>query len=458
MNPAGPAVASGSSSQGYGFKRGDHVELAEAAHATLGSSPMTYDEGSFWRYNESTGLWERLRDELVNTTVASFAGAPMLGGGALKVSRGAVDGARKILQDRHLSEPNRPQFRDAAAGVAFANGFVNVVNGVISVVPHDPSHMAPHGHPFDFAPGLPHPQLDAFFDGVFSDTSPQDRADRVALIQEFVGASLIGEAPKYQTCLVLYGDGANGKSQLLEVAASVAPGAGVVAVPPQKWSERFQIAGLVGATLNLCNEIPDRDITNGETFKAVIDGTPVHAERKYQEGFDFRARAGHIFCANTLPSTTDQTHGFWRRFLVVLFTVDMQTAPNHTPDIGKAIVAAERPAIVAWALEGAARLQRQGKYTIPASSTEAKNNWRNEVDPVRRFIDSVLKQDPSATTSAKAMFGSYANWADENNFAKMSSSKFFRRLTGNGIKSTHTNKGSVYPGWRAPDAYKYDGL
>ena len=222
---------------------------------------------------------------------------------------------------------------------------------------------------------------------------------------------------------------------------------GVASLPPQKWAERFQIASLVGATLNVCNEIPDRDITGGEIFKSVISGEPVTAEKKFEPTFKFRPCAGHVFSANTLPGTVDQSHGYWRRFLLIPFTRDMEKAPGHQPDVAKGIIAAELPAIVAWALEGAARVQRQGGYTVPASSVAAKAVWRNDTDPVLLFISTVLTQVPGASMSAKDMYEAYQRWVMRHGHAIMSSAKFFRRLNANGVAATHTAKGSVYPGW-----------
>ncbi len=103
--------------------------------------------------------------------------------------------------------------------------------------------------------------------------------------------------------------------------------------------------------------------------------------------FEYRPRAGHIFSANSLPSTADVSHGFFRRFLIVRFTRDMEAAPGSRKDAAKHVIASDIVGIAAWAIEGAARLQRQGGFTIPPSSEEAISEWRRASNSVLLFID-----------------------------------------------------------------------
>ena len=408
------------------FQRGDHVELADATLATLETTAVTFDDGSFWRYEPARGLWLPVASEMVHTTVATFAGSPVLAGQGvrpLKVSHGAIVGATEIMRSELVSRPGRRVFADAPMGIAFANGFVQVVGGMIVVHQHSPDQLVRHAHPFAYAGVAPHPLFDQMLLDIFADTDPMDRAARIDLLQEFIGISVIGEATKYQRVLVLHGDGGNGKSQVVEIARAIVPGNGAVSVPPQLWAERFQIARLVGAVANFVDEIPERDITGGELFKSVVSGEPVHTERKHQDPFEFRPRAGHIFNANTLPGTVDQSHGFWRRLLVCSFTWDMEKAPCHRPNAAASVIAAELPAIVAWAIEGAARVQRNGGFTVPASSTALMETWRTDADPVRRFVQTMLTSDPTAAASSTAMYGAYRDWADRNGFSEMSSTE-----------------------------------
>lgn len=425
------------------FNRGDEAEIGANLLTELGSD-VTHDEGNFYTYVPTKGFWAQLSNELILTTVAEYAGSSVLypRPKLLSMSHARAKGAAAFARARLLADASRPVFARGAAGVVFGNGFVSVANGAVHLQAHDPAHLARHGFDFDFDPTLSPDRLLAFFDEVFEDIDPPQRAAQAELFQEFIGVCLVGEAARYQRCLVLYGNGANGKSSLMQIVGACFPKEAVVAIPPQDWGKTFRLAGLAGARINIVNEMPENDIVAHSTFKSIITGEPVTGEHKYQPAFTFESRAGHLFSANSLPATNDHSSGFWRRFMVIPFTRDMTAAPYHRPDVAREIVEAELPAIVAWALEGAARVQRRGGYCEPVSSRLVMDQWRQETDSVRQFLQTQCS--PTGTISAQSLHAAYMRWASESGYRPLALSGFGRRANLAGVKSRHTSTGNVY--------------
>lgn len=414
------------------FDRGDQVEIAQALLSTLATAPLTYDEGEFWRYSPDHGAWARLELATVEQTVVGFAGSPVGTGKRpppLKVGAPTVKGAVALARTDLLSRPSRVTFSAPRRGVAFANGFVTVHGGRIELLPHDPGNLCRYAFPFDYAPAAPAVELAEFFDVVFGDACEDEKAARVALLQEFVGACLIGEATLHQACLVLFGPGGNGKGELLRILRGLFPPGAVVSLPPQHWGARFQATRLVGALANFCDEIPERDITSGDVFKAIITGDPITTERKGQDSFEFAPIAGHLFSANVLPGTVDRSEGFFRRFLVLPFTRDLTRLPSRRPLAGAAVLAACLPGCIAWALQGAARAQVQG-YTVSERSRIIVQQWRDDNDPIRLFLHTRLDTN---WTGALELYESFGAWARQHGHASMSSTLFGRRLMAIGL-------------------------
>jgi len=413
------------------FTRGDHTEIASALLLALGPTPVAFDEGDFWRYNPAVGAWSSLSIPTVEQVVTTFAGA-QLGTGkkatTLKINSTTVKGATHLARVALLAGEAPISFSAAARGVAFRNGFAVVRAGKVTLAPHAPSNACRFAFPFDYDPDAKYLELSEFFETVFGDASEEERADRVALIQEFVGASLIGEAPIYQRCLVLFGPGGNGKGEVLRIMRGLFPPHAVVSLPPQHWGERFQVARLVGALANFVDEIPERDITSGDIFKSVITGDPTHAERKGETPFEFRPIAGNVFNANALPGSVDRSDGFWRRFAVCPFTRNLAEMSERRLAAGAAVLAACLPGCVRWALEGAARAQTQAGYTISEKSREIVEKWRDENDPVRLFLRQRQGQDTD-WIGATIFYRQFVEWARENGHAQCSSTKFGRSMT-----------------------------
>lgn len=427
------------------FTRGDHVEMARALIQDLGPSPLTHDEGDFWRYDEEASLWRKLPLEAVEHRVTQYAGARIVEGDKsrpLKVSFGAVKGVGLLAANELRAREDRREFANAKAGIAFRNGFVVVEAGEVRLLPHADEHMVRHGFDFDYDPKLSHPRLDVFFEEIFGDCDEDERAARTMLFQEYVGVCLAGFATKLQRSLVMFGPGGNGKSAALKIARGVFPEGTVVSLPPQQWGERFQIARLVGALANFVDELPERDVTSSDTWKAVISGEPLHAERKNQNPFNFSPRAGHIFNTNSPIGSYDSSDGYWRRKLILPFTRNMERSPGHRLDAGEDVLALEHPAVVAWFLIGAARAQKQKGFTVSTQSAAIVKQWRLESDNVRLFLASRPDID---SAMASTFYEAFRSWCGGNGHVAMTSTKFGRRVMSIGIYDRKdTPQGRLY--------------
>lgn len=414
------------------FARGDHVEIAERVLERLGPNLITYDVGRVWRYAPGLGIWQALEEEIIENTAASFAGAPCAAtqAGVLMVNASTVKGARHVLRARLLSEPGRIEFGAAPAGMAFANGFVTVENGEVKLLPHSPMNLARWRYEFNYDAAAPSPKLAAFLAELFADVDPLERASRIALLQEFLGACLVGEATRYQRYLVLFATGGNGKSELLRVCRACFPAGTVTSIEPQKWADDRHVAALEGARANFVDELPDDEIMGGHNVKRVVTGEPVTARRVYKDSITFTPRVGHMFATNVPMQSSDHSDGFWERPLVIVLGRKFRKSPKRRLEAAKDVIEYELPGIVAWALEGAARAQRQRGYTEPGSSASTLLEWRDDNDQVRGFIaDEPLTGRWAATT----LYQSYREWAKDNGCAVMSSAKFGRRLVANGL-------------------------
>lgn len=415
------------------FERGDQKELADVTLRALGANPMTFDAGEFWRYAPHRGVWELVPSHIVRSTAAGFAGCPVgLGKDQhpLKIQANTTAGAEALARDRLLSTQDRVTFDAPSPGIAFANGFVTVRAGKIELLPHAPEHRARHAYDFDFAFDAPSPLFDRFLDQLFADVPKLERDLRSALLQEFVGACLVGEAPRYQRYLVLFATGGNGKSELLRIARGLFPADSVTSLPPQRWGDQFKAIMLEGKRANFCDELPDGEIMSGEAVKLVVTGEPIPGERKHKDAIVFRPLAGHIFATNSPIRSADQSEGFWRRPVVLPLTRRFDESPDRVLEAGQEVLDAERPAVVAWALRGAARAQAQRGYTVPPSSLAAVKEWRDESDQIRGFV----ADKPIATRfSASDLYKAYTAWAKDNGVAVMSSTMFGRRLLATGL-------------------------
>lgn len=465
-HPADPPSDDGDGSDGFNstLSRGDSVELASLILREMrgrSSVPLVYDRQEFWYYNQHTGIWSIIEREIFSRRIALYAGT-LINDSPLHLSTDAINQAIRLASD-FVSK--KEYFNTAPTGILFKNGFVVVKDGVAKLLPHSPEHRAIYRFEFDYDPSYKPAAWLEFLDQVFTlpseETLPpkekpiaaKDREDRIAFLQEHAGASLMGEATKYGVCAVLYGETAsNGKSVYLDVIKAIFPTGSVISLSLHDWTNRFFLAELAGARLNVVDELPAKEISESESFKSIVTGGHIMVARKNQRPFNLAPNAGHIFACNTLPGTKDQTDGFWRRFTVVMFSRKFDEKDREL-GLAQRLIQTDLAGIAVWAIQGLARLQKNRKYTIPASSAAIKEEWQFESDQVKQWIEECTIKDENAVLEGSNFAGrmtpgdaytSYAYWVKVTGHGVgLSQQKFWKRLL-KCCDSQHTKFGRLY--------------
>lgn len=414
-------------SAGESFDRGDHVELGERMLERLrGDGPeLVHAEGELYRYGVGTGLWTPVDEGEQSREVQSFAGS-WVGKRTLKIKLGDVSGSMKLA---HHRVADRDFFATAPAGIAFTASYVQVLpSGEIEQREHSPEHRARFAYPFGYR-ATPQPaRLLAFLGEVFRDDD--DKEQKIALVQEYVGLCVLGRAASYQRAVIGLGVGANGKGVLTKIVAACMPPKSVCAIAPHQMSNEYRRAKLAGALINIVSELPPADIEDSNAWKAIVAGDLTDARHIRCEPFDFRPVAGHLYSANPpLPGTSDQSDGFWRRPLMLTFNRVFER-DEQVPDLEESIIAAELPDDVSWFIAGGARALAARQLTIPPSHHEALDRWRHAADQVRAFVRArtaaIEASEPASNgTTGTELFASYREWATETHHRNLYSGNRF---------------------------------
>lgn len=296
-------------------------------------------------------------------------------------------------------------------GVNFANGFLTTD---LALNDHSTKYGQTFTMPFEYVParaGEAHKWL-AFLEDCWGDDEDYD--EKVLALQEAFAVTMFGLGPRYQTAFLLYGPGGTGKTTVLEVLSMMMPADGQSAVPPQLWGERFQQQPMVGKSLNVCGELPESALIDGDKFKAVVDGSMQQTELKGKPIFDYRPTAAQWFASNFLPRSRDTSEGFIRRWLIFDF---MRVVPpdERIVNYHEILVAEEREAIAAWAVQGLERVVKQRGYTQPQSHKDLINLVRRANNSVISFLQSNDKVRPEENAKAdmRAVFDHYVIYMRE---------------------------------------------
>lgn len=229
-----------------------------------------------------------------------------------------------------------------------------------------------------------------------------------AFLQRSSGYALTGLTYE-QYVWILYGKGANGKTTYLEtIRQTVIPDhSWAMAFPSSTWTEstsEYQRAELVGRRFVVATESDEGKRLNTEFIKSATGGEALNARQPYGRPFTFKPVAKLFLAVNHRPVIRDQSHGIWRRVLLVPF---LRTFPGDTTLGAK--LAEEGPGILAWAVRGAVEFDRDGLRPPPAVRA-ATEEYRNASDPLAEFYEDCCVLQEGLKVQSQTLFAAYREW------------------------------------------------
>ena len=374
---------------------------------------LVYTGGEFWLYR--SGVWRSCQSELFGQEIVRALGD--------EVRPHTIDGTIKILQNLVAKEDEDWPVHEKY--VNCLSGMVNVETG--EVEPHAPHFWSRAQIPCEF--GWEH--YDAvkrwwpFLDEIWPEEQEEGKKD---VLQEFMGYCLVPHC-KYQRAMFLYGQGANGKSVLLNVIEAMIGGENVAALSIHALSEKFNCSMLMGKLVNVCYETDSKNPASMEVFKAAVAGDIIKAEEKYGRPFKFRNYAKFVIAMNDPPVFGQtSTHNVMRRLLVLKFNRVFKDEEQDSELSDK--LAEEKNGIFMWSLIGYQRLLKRGRFLEPQEMLKSKAEFERDVNPVMYFVDERLKitGEVEDLVRRSELFDEYKEWAKDGGYRPLSKQKFYRYI------------------------------
>lgn len=294
--------------------------------------------------------------------------------------------------------------------------------GYVGSIQHSPEYLVTRMFPFRYDAEADCPLWDRFLREVsYGDES------WAALLEEWFGYHL-DPSLHLEKFAIFLGDGANGKSVVLRVLEAMLGTDACTAIPLNRIGDRFQAGRLHGAMANIVGDLEAIDKTDEGLIKQLVSGDRVTGEFKNRNPFTFTPRARHTFACNTLPRFRDTSDGLWRRILLVPFNY---TVPEDRRDtkLADKIIARELPGVFNWALAGAVRLHRNGRFSQCQVVEDMLASYKNSCNTVAAFVREVCVIEPIRTVSKQMLYDRYCEWCRRNGHPyPLSQARFGREL------------------------------
>lgn len=303
------------------------------------------------------------------------------------------------------------------------------------------------------------PMWEAFLHEVLPEQASCD------IVQMFFGLGFVHRSlfpQKIEKCLMLVGQGGNGKGVVFETMSGVWGNHNISAMSldsiTRSGDEGMRnIAVIGGKKFNYCEEIQLGNLyRRSDALKAISSGEPQYGRVLRNNIYEVKEIPFLVFNMNKLPDFDDDTHGLIRRFLIVAFNVIIPKEMQNKQlswDLKK-----EYAGIFNWLRKGFAKF-KSAKYQFPLSQNGEKKTvtYIANNSPVVGYVYAKgFRSDPLPNMPMEAytwyksdvLYDDFLAFCDDEACNDCTAKGFAVKLRELGFERKRSNKGSYYRVYR----------
>jgi putative DNA primase/helicase len=260
-------------------------------------------------------------------------------------------------------------------------------------------------------------------------------ADLIGYVQRLLGSMLTGDISE-QILPVFWGQGANGKSTLLDAVVAVLGDYADSAAPDllmQRSSDEHptELADLMGKRLVVASESEKNRKLKIQLVKRLTGDEKIKARFMRQDYFTFTRQFKLILVTNNKPRVDEDSEAVWRRLRLVPFTVVIPEKERDPRLLEK--LKAEASGILRWLVEGCLAWQRDG-LCEPSIVKSVTGEYRKESNPIEQFFEECCVFEDGAWEASRILLETYRQWCAEAGEEPESDREFFNCLRRHGCR------------------------
>lgn len=307
--------------------------------------------------------------------------------------------------------------------IAFRNGVLDIVTGELQ--PFSTELIITNKIPWDYNPNA----YNALADDTLNKLACCDPVIR-ALLEECIGYCFY-RRNELGKAFILTGDKSNGKSTFLDVVKAILGEQNISALDLKELGDRFSTSMMFGKLANIGDDIGDDFLQGAQvaTFKKVVTGNRIKAERKGQDPFEFNPYVKLLFSANDIPRMKDKTGAVLRRLVIIPFNASFtKESGEYNPYIKYELI--EQSSIeylIRLGVEGLKRIIENNEFTKSEKVQEQLQEYEAENNPIIAFIEDcgveMIENQPT-----NEVYKRYQVFCADNSMTPMSHIVFSKQI------------------------------
>lgn len=338
--------------------------------------------------------------------------------------------------------------------VCVKNGLINVKT--LEFKSHTPDVIIRNKIDIDYYEQTKNEEIDTIMDNL----AVGDK-DIVQLLYEMIGYCIYRGMP-FQKVFILVGNGANGKSTLLNMVTKLLGEENVSHVDLKEIAgNRFGKAELYGRLANIADDCSSSYLEDTSVIKRITGETYTSIEFKGQNSFSTKINTKTILSYNTIPRMNDTTDGLSRRLVIIpLNAVFKKGLPNYDPFISAKLKKKENLEYVLYkSIQAISEVLKKLDFTIPETVKTRTNEYLIENNPVLNFIYDVYGEESFEDIPCNEVYEAFNCWKIENGLkTDMSMTRFGTEMKKIGYERKQVKKNGISKRYYVKQKYEQTSL
>ena len=240
--------------------------------------------------------------------------------------------------------------------------------------------------------------------------------DHVKTLYQILAYCLLTDYPIHRIfCFI--GEGLNGKSKFLEILRTFTGSKNTCCTELDVLlNSRFEVTRLHKKLICQMGETNFNEMSKTSILKKLSGGDLIGFEYKRADLFEEKNYAKIIISTNNLPTTTDKTAGFYRRWMII----DFPNRFDEKKDILRDIPQSEYNSLALKSCKILKDLLDKREFHLEGSIEDRKKKYEDHSDPVEKFLKEFTEESFDGHIWKGDFEKKLNQWCKENRFREMS--------------------------------------
>lgn len=380
----------------------------DLAEQFLKVQPLYYDKAKiWWIWDFKNKYWDMCDEVDILNYISKESEADTIN----SKDKNEILEALKQVSRKNKPEPIKKSW------VQFKNGIIDLENNNLEVIEPEPKYFTTNPILWDLGSSEETPMIDKLFDEWVG-------AENKQILYEIMAYCMLSDYPIHRLfCFV--GEGLNGKGTYLRLLTKlIGQHNCATAELDTLLRSNFETTRLYKKLCCQMGETNFNEMGKTSKLKSLTGGDLIGFEFKHKDGFEDYNYAKIIISTNSLPTTSDKTIGFYRRWLII----DFPKRFSEKADVLKDIPDVEFENLSLKCIKILKNLLDKREFYKEGSIEERAKRFEERSNPFDKFFNEFVEEDGDKFVTKNSFEKRLNEWCEINKYRQLTETTINQKM------------------------------